>query len=70
MEEEFKKTDSKPTRINPNIHNEVVDELEETRNLESVQESARFPDPKTETGKKSSVISPKNALGTNRNTQG
>lgn len=62
MEEEFKKTDSKPTRlINSNIHNEVVDELEETRNLESVQESARFPEPKMEsTNKKgkSSVTSP------------
>lgn len=44
MEEELKKTDTKAggARINLNIHNEVVDELEETRNVESVQESARF----------------------------
>ena len=68
MEEEFKKTDSKPTRINPNIHNEVVDELEETRNIESVQESARFPEPKTTTGKKSSVISPKNPQAAFKNS--
>ena len=42
MEEELKKTDTKVggggggARINLNIHNEVVDELEETRNMESV----------------------------------
>ena len=40
MEEELKKTDTKTggggARINLNIHNEVVDELEETRNMESV----------------------------------
>lgn len=35
--------------INPNIHKEVVDELEETRNVESVQESARFEDQKQTT---------------------
>ena len=40
MEEEFKKTESKVARINYNIHNEVVDELEETRNLESAGECA------------------------------
>ena len=31
---------------NPNIHKEVVDELEETRNVESVQESARLEESK------------------------
>lgn len=59
MEEELKKTESKVASINPNIHNEVVDELEETRNVESIQESARFPDPKTE-GKNSKSLGIRN----------
>lgn len=40
MEEELNRQE-KIAGINPNIHKEVVDELEETRNQESVQESAR-----------------------------
>lgn len=67
MEEEFKKTESKVARINYNIHNEVVDELEETRNLESVQESARFAEPKNDS-KGKPPTSPKNAHG-NRGVQ-
>lgn len=45
MEEELNRQDKAIVpKINPLIHNEVVDELEETRNQESCQESARFPE--------------------------